>query len=166
MVGKAPIYMLTGRKAPETQQICYYRHATKIRWPFLRCTGDSKITILFLFLLIRLEFTSWWFCETFTPRNYRLKKNGNLANFLSYVCKCKNIKELFASTLNEIAVSVCYVSSTPVVLRVELTDQLRRTQINEKMKCEENWRLWHENPAAMNARTKSTHFTSYPVAKH
>ena len=29
MVGQAPIYMLTGIKALETQQICDYRHATK-----------------------------------------------------------------------------------------------------------------------------------------
>ena len=35
MVGKAPIYILTSRKAPETQQICYYRHATKTSGLFL-----------------------------------------------------------------------------------------------------------------------------------
>ena len=35
MVGKAPIYILTSRKAPETQQICYCRHATKTSGPFL-----------------------------------------------------------------------------------------------------------------------------------
>ena len=61
-----------------------------------------------------------------------------MAKFFSYADNGKSFDELFTSTLNEIAVSVCYVSSTPVVLRVELTDQLRRTQINEKMKCEEN----------------------------
>ena len=32
---KALIYMLSRRKAPKTQQICYYTHATKTSGPFL-----------------------------------------------------------------------------------------------------------------------------------
>ena len=35
MVGKAPIYELSRRKAPKTQQICHYKHTTKTSGPFL-----------------------------------------------------------------------------------------------------------------------------------
>ena len=41
-----------------------------------------------------------------TPRNCRLQRNGNLANFFSYVCIGKKFKELFASALNGITASV------------------------------------------------------------
>ena len=39
-----------------------------------------------------------------------MNKNGNSAFFFSYVCNGKKIKELFASTLNGIPVSVRCVS--------------------------------------------------------
>ena len=42
--------------------------------------------------------------------------------FFSYVCNSKKIKELFASILNSIAVSVRWVSSTQVVLNAKLAD--------------------------------------------
>ena len=45
-----------------------------------------------------------------------MKRNGNLANFFSYVCNGKKIKELFASTLNRKPVSVRCVSSMMIVL--------------------------------------------------
>ena len=40
-----------------------------------------------------------------------MNRNGNLANFFSYVCNNKKIKELFASFLNGIPTSVICVSS-------------------------------------------------------
>ena len=45
--------------------------------------------------------------------------NGNSANFFSYVCNGKKIKELFASTLDRIPLSVRCVSSMVVVLNVK-----------------------------------------------
>ena len=54
-------------------------------------------------------------------RNYSLNRNGNSANFFSYVCNNRKIKELFASTLNRIAVSVRCGSSIIVVLNAKLT---------------------------------------------
>ena len=45
--------------------------------------------------------------------------NGNSANSFSYVCNGKQIKELFASTLNEIPISVRRVSSIVVVLNAK-----------------------------------------------
>ena len=60
--------------------------------------------------------------QAFISRNYRLNRNGHLANFFSYVCNGKNIKELLASTLNRIAASVRCVRSMVVVLNAKLTD--------------------------------------------
>ena len=48
-----------------------------------------------------------------------MNRNGNSANFFSYVCNGKKIKELFASTLNGIPISVRCVSSTIVVLNAK-----------------------------------------------
>ena len=45
--------------------------------------------------------------------------NGNLANFFSYVCNGKKIKELFASDLDRIHISVRCVSSMIVVLNAK-----------------------------------------------
>ena len=50
-----------------------------------------------------------------------MNKNGNSANFFFYVCNGKKIKELFASTLNELTASVKCVSSIKVVLNDKLT---------------------------------------------
>ena len=74
------------------------------------------------------------------PRNYRLKRNGNLANFFSYFCNGKRIKELFASTLNGTAASVRCVSSMIVVLNTKLTRLVvatKKTAGNEeaRQKC-------------------------------
>ena len=44
-----------------------------------------------------------------------MNRNGNSANFFSYVCNGKKIKELFASTLDRIPISVRCVSSMIVV---------------------------------------------------
>ena len=52
----------------------------------------------------------------------------------------KTFEELFTPTLKGIAVSVQYVSSTPVVLHAGLADQLRRMQANEMVRNEENRR--------------------------
>ena len=48
-----------------------------------------------------------------------MNRNGNSANFFSYVCNGKEIKELFASTLNKIPASVRCVSSMIVVLNAK-----------------------------------------------
>ena len=55
------------------------------------------------------------------PRNYSSYRNGNSANFFSYVCNGKKFKELFASTLNGVTASVRYVSSMIVVPNGKLT---------------------------------------------
>ena len=49
-----------------------------------------------------------------------MNRNGNSANFLSYVCNGKN-KELFASILNGIPASVKCMSSMIVVLNAKFT---------------------------------------------
>ena len=48
-----------------------------------------------------------------------MNRNGNSANCFSYVCNGKRIKELFASTLNGIPISVICVSSMIVVLNAK-----------------------------------------------
>ena len=45
-----------------------------------------------------------------------MNMNGNSANFFSYVCNGKKIKELLSSTLDRIPISVRCVSSMIVVL--------------------------------------------------
>ena len=52
-------------------------------------------------------------------------------NFFSYVCIGKKIKELFASTLNEITANVRCVSSIIVVPNAKLT-RLIATHANKK----------------------------------
>ena len=48
-----------------------------------------------------------------------MNRNRNSANFFLYVCNDKKIKELFASTLDRISVSVRCVSSKTVVLNAK-----------------------------------------------
>ena len=48
-----------------------------------------------------------------------MNRNGNAAIFFSYACNGKKIKELFASTLNEIPICVKCVSSLMVVLNAK-----------------------------------------------
>ena len=45
-----------------------------------------------------------------------MNRNGNSANFFLYVCNDKKNKELFASTIDRIPISVRCVSSMIVVL--------------------------------------------------
>ena len=66
-----------------------------------------------------------------SSRNYKLNRNGNSANFFSYVCKGKKFKKLFASTLNGINESVRYVSSMIVILNAKLT-RLIAARVNKK----------------------------------
>ena len=63
-----------------------------------------------------------YYLNSVGTRNYRMKRNGNLASFFSYVCNSKKIKELFASTLNGIAASVKCLSSMIVVLNAKLSN--------------------------------------------
>ena len=48
-----------------------------------------------------------------------MSRNENSANFFSYVCNGKKIKELFASTLNGIPIGVRCVSSMIVVINAK-----------------------------------------------
>ena len=48
-----------------------------------------------------------------------MNRNGNSATFFSYDCNGKKIKELFASTLNGIPISVRCESSMMVVLNAK-----------------------------------------------
>ena len=48
-----------------------------------------------------------------------MNRNGNSAIFFSYVCNGKKIKELFASTLDRIPISVRCASSMIVVLNAK-----------------------------------------------
>ena len=48
-----------------------------------------------------------------------MNTSGNSANLFSYVCNGKKIKELFASTLDRIPISVSCVSSMIVVLNAK-----------------------------------------------
>ena len=50
-----------------------------------------------------------------------MNRNGNSANFFSYICNGKKSKELFASTLNGMPISVKCVSSMIVVLNAKFT---------------------------------------------
>ena len=72
--------------------------------------------------------------QLFPPRNYRLERIGNSANFFSYVCNSKKIKEWFASTLNGIAASLRCVFYMIVILNVKLPDQLRRTRTKKTVR--------------------------------
>ena len=54
------------------------------------------------------------------------------------VAMAKIFEELFIPTLNGIAVSVWYVSSTPVILHTVLNDQLQRIKKHYAIKSEEN----------------------------
>ena len=62
-----------------------------------------------------------------------MNRNGNSANFFSYVCNGKKIKELFASTLDRISFSVRCVSSIIVVLNAKVA-QLFAAQEKQKIR--------------------------------
>ena len=70
------------------------------------------LTILCLLLLLNVV-------NLFDQGIINMNRNGNLANFFSYVRNGKKIKELFASTLNRITASVRCVSSIIVVLNAK-----------------------------------------------
>ena len=69
------------------------------------------------------------------PRN--VNRNGNSANFFSYVCYGRKIKELFASTLIGIPISVRCVSSMIVFINAKSADYLLRTQTRNTVRNEE-----------------------------
>ena len=60
-----------------------------------------------------------------------MNRNRNSANFFSYVCNDKKIKDLFASTLNGITASDRCVSSMTVVLNAEFA-RLLAAHANKK----------------------------------
>ena len=61
-----------------------------------------------------------------------MNRNENSANFFSYVCNGKKVKELFASTLNGKSASVRCVSSMKVVLNAKFA-RLLAAHANKKM---------------------------------
>ena len=65
-----------------------------------------------------------------------MNRNGNSANFLSYVCNGKN-KELFASILNGIPASVKCMSSMIVVLNAKFALSLAAHANKNTMRTEE-----------------------------
>ena len=69
------------------------------------------------------------------PRGIKHYRNGYLTKFFSYAVMAMFFKELFTPTLNRIAVSAQYVSST-------LNDQLRHMQINETIRKTETVKLF------------------------
>ena len=60
-----------------------------------------------------------------------MNRNGNSANFFSYVCNGTKIEELFASTLNGIPSSVRCVPSMIVVLNAKFA-RLLAARANKK----------------------------------
>ena len=71
----------------------------------------------------------------FQCKELKIYMKGNSAKIYSM---SKFFEKLFTPTLNKIAVSFWYVSSTSVVLHVGLKDRWRRIQINKMKKDEEN----------------------------
>ena len=67
-----------------------------------------------------------------------MNRNGNSANFFSYVCDGKKIKGLFASTLNGIPISVACVSSIIVVLNAKFA-RLLAAHANKKVPGFASW---------------------------
>ena len=63
-----------------------------------------------------------------------MNRNGNSANFFSYVCNGEKTKELFASALNGIPISVRCVSSMIVVLNSKFAQLLAAHA--DKKNCE------------------------------
>ena len=60
-----------------------------------------------------------------------MNRNGNSANFFSYVCNDKKSKELFASFLNGIPISVICVSSMIFVFNAKFS-RLLAAHTNKK----------------------------------
>ena len=69
--------------------------------------------------------------QVFNQAIIDMNRNGNSANFFSYVCNGKKIKEWFASTLNRIAISARCVSSMIIVLSAKFA-LLLATHANKK----------------------------------
>ena len=71
-----------------------------------------------------------------------MNRNGNSANFFSYVRNDKKSKELFASFLNGILISVICVSSIKLVFNAWF-DQLLAAHLNNKsVRAEETRHQW------------------------
>ena len=79
-----------------------------------------------------------------------MNRNGNSAIFFSYVCNGKSIKELFASTLNGIPISVRCVSSMIVVLYAKFA-LLLEAHANKKISEE-----WRSPPTVLCFASRST----------
>ena len=66
-----------------------------------------------------------------------MNRNGNSANFFSYVCNDKKSKELFASFLNGIPISVICVSSMILVFNAKFYQLLAAYTNKKSVRTEE-----------------------------
>ena len=71
-----------------------------------------------------------------------MNRNGNSANFFSYVRNDKKSKELFASFLNGIPISVICVSSIKFVVNASFGQLLAAHSNKKSVKAEETRHLW------------------------
>ena len=83
-----------------------------------------------------------------------------MANFFSYVCNGKNIKELFASTVNGITASVRCVSSMMVVINGKFASLFaahanKNVGENRKSPATVPWGLLAEAVLTVHARNES-----------
>ena len=70
-------------------------------------------------------------------KELKIYRNRKSENFFSYADNGNDFKESIYPTLNGVAVSVWYVSSTPVILHARLNNQLQCMQINKTIGNEE-----------------------------
>ena len=84
-----------------------------------------------------------------------MNRNGNSANFFSCICNGKKIKELFASTLDRIPISVRCVSSMMVILNAK-SALLLAAHANKK--CGENRRRPTTVPCFASGNTLTFNF--------
>ena len=84
-----------------------------------------------------------------------MSRNENSANFFSYVCNGKKIKELFASTLDRIPISVRCVSSILVVLNAKFALFLAA---HANKQCNENRRSPTKVPCFASCNTLTFNF--------
>ena len=97
-------------------------------------TSSTCILILHIFGFYDAQSSSKQiacFSVSFEQEIISMNRNGNSANFFSYVCNGKKIKELVASTLNGIPISVRCVSSIIVALNAKFA-RLLAAHANKK----------------------------------
>ena len=107
------------------------------------------------------------FYNIFSQGIIDMNRNGSSANFFSYVCNGKKIKELFTSTLNKITSTVRCASFIIVVLNAKLA-RLTAAQANKKSEESAVFLLveTHKHVTSIAVLRKKRPFSSYPAVKH